>query len=343
MIKTVKDFFQLCSILFFMIIFPAHSAGFREIISNNVHFGIWYPTANLAIKQRLGPFETIVAKDAPPQKGSFPLVMLEPGNGGRYRNHHLTAISIANAGFIVIAVEHQADYLIGGSKTPSALDRRYLDMLEAIRFVRSDPALGTHLAESPVNGVGYSLGGVSILLAAGATFDMSISSEYCDSNSKIDPEFCDDPSGVIFRLGNFFKTNLGLRSISNRFRHDPLLTGRIVLIAPVTKGIDTAGIKANSISFIGIIGDQIAKPQFHLKPLSDILAKEFPVNVEMLPGHHYAFVAPFLKSVTDKEHIPIAIDPEGFDRTNFINNANTIIIKALTEGVKKYPASVNPF
>ena len=40
-------------------------------------------------------------------------------------------------------------------------------------------------------------------------------------------------------------------------------------------------------------------------------------------------IAPFPKWLRDKEDIPIAFDPEGFDRPAFINSVNEMILRAL--------------
>jgi hypothetical protein len=42
--------------------------------------------------------------------------------------------------------------------------------------------------------------------------------------------------------------------------------------------------------------------------------------------HHFAFIAPFPKWLTDSENIPVAKDPEGFDRQAFIDNVNQDIV-----------------
>ncbi len=142
---------------------PSYSAGFRELQGENVRFGVWYPTDAPAKWQRLGPFETEMAKDAPPRPGKYQTILMSHGHGGRYRNHHPTAQVLADSGFVVVAPDHQADYLIGGSRTAAALDHRYLELLRALEAVRADSDIGPILSDDPVNGLGYSLGGATIL------------------------------------------------------------------------------------------------------------------------------------------------------------------------------------
>jgi predicted dienelactone hydrolase len=130
----------------------AQAAGFREIAAPGVKAGVGYPTDAPLVAQRLGPFDVNMAKDAPVRKGPHEVVLLSHGNSGRYRNHHLTAQALADKGFVVVAPQHDADYLVGGPKTAQALDHRYLELSLALKAVRADAALGPQLAPAPVHG-----------------------------------------------------------------------------------------------------------------------------------------------------------------------------------------------
>ena len=78
--------------------------------------------------------------------------------------------SSADAGFVVVAPQHDADYLIGGRKSAQALGHRYLELATALNAVITDPEFGDHASRETVHGAGYSSGGTTILLAAGAQF-----------------------------------------------------------------------------------------------------------------------------------------------------------------------------
>ena len=54
-----------------------------------------------------------------------------------------------------------------------------------------------------------------------------------------------------------------------------------------------------------------------------------PTHFKTVQGHHYAFIAPFPKWLTDKEDIPVAKDPEGFNRPAFLQTVNEIIVDVL--------------
>ena len=76
-----------------------------------------------------------------------------------------------------------------------------------------------------------------------------------------------------------------------------------------------------------IEGDLIAQPRFHAKNIVAILPAKKLAESLSVPGHHYAFIAPFADRVKSKENIPVAVDPEGFDRRSFIKRVNSFIVK----------------
>lgn len=330
---AILRYFTLFLPLIFFILFsasPSHAAGFKEMAMQEIKIGVWYPSNEKTTPQRLGPFQIQVAKNAPIKPGKFAIVLFSHGNSGQFRNHHLTAATLADAGFIVIAPHHQADYLIDQpNKTTSVLDRRYVDLFQALHTVRNSPQFAPHLAPAPIHGVGYSLGGASVLLAAGATFDQNKTDLLCQKNSHIDPEFCSPPPGFLQRMGQLFISHPPLRPTPKRFKLPPIITGHIVLIAPVTLGFEKTGLAAQSMTVIGIDGDTIAKPAFQVWPLPQEFSAIVPLKIIRIAGHHFAFISPFLKSITDQEDIPIAKDPPGFNRLKFIDTVNLFIVDAL--------------
>ena len=96
----------------------AEAAGFREMSVDDLNLGVWYPSDTSPSRQRLGPFDVEIAKNVPIRAGKYEIVLFSHGNGGSYRNHHLTTRTLADAGFIVVAPQHEADYLVGGKKQP---------------------------------------------------------------------------------------------------------------------------------------------------------------------------------------------------------------------------------
>lgn len=306
------------------------AAGYRKISDKNVEFGVWYPTNAAGELQRLGPFETVMAKDAPVRAGRHPIILFSHGNSGRFRNHYLTAQALADAGYIVIAPQHQADHLVGSRKTAEALDHRYLELELSLHAVRNSPDFNPYIAPGPINGVGYSLGGFTIMLAAGGSFASETATQHCKEFAREDAAFCESP-GFIFRTVQGLRANTNLRATTDPFRHAPIITGKAVVIAPVYQGLTLDDqLALSKLTVIAITGDMIAQPRFHAEPLAKAaLAQNSSSQLKTIKGHHYAFIAPFPKWLTDQEDIPVAKDPAGFDRPAFLSMVNGIILEAL--------------
>ena len=94
---------------------------------------------------------------------------------------------------------------------------------------------------------------------------------------------------------------------------------------------EAAGLAASRALVIAIGGDVIARPRFHASAIASALPPDRLAGFVTVPGHHFAFIAPFAKRVTDNEHIPVAIDPEGFDRDAFIRRVNGLIVEFFRE------------
>ena len=307
----------LTFIIFILVVPVVQAAGFRELTDSKVKIGVWYPSSTAPKEQRMGPFDVNIARDAPVMSGKHPIILSSHGNGGRYRNHHLTAQVLADAGFIVIAPRHRADHLIGGSKTTEGLNRRFKDLSIALAAVTKDPELKDHVNTETIHGLGYSLGGATILLAAGATFSVEIAKNYCNGNQDADIYFC---------------YGWELRDKSGPINNQPLVNGKLVLVAAVSQGFDlkTLG-PVESLNLLAIDGDTQAIPEFHSDPIFEAAPSNIKGELWYIKGHHFAFIAPFPKRVTDEEDIPVAKDPEGFDRPAFLKEINGKILSLFVE------------
>ena len=91
------------------------SAGFSRVTvgdpdtGERITAGIWYPTQarEAAVSEQSRTF--VVARDAMPAAGSYPLVLLSHGSGAWYGAHHDTAEYLARRGFVVASLTHPGD------------------------------------------------------------------------------------------------------------------------------------------------------------------------------------------------------------------------------------------
>ena len=264
-----------------------------------------------------------MAVDAQPKAGRHPLLIYSHGRHGDFHSQHITGHALANAGFVVVAIQHQVDGHIGSGETVPALVRRVEELQAAVDWVEGDAILAAHTDARQIHGLGYSLGGATVMLAAGARIDVTAASDHCSHHAREDKEFCNTIGGWFSRLiGRILPLPIFTGS-PHPTSTQVFINGRVVLIAPVGQGLAVdEDVMAQSVSVLVIRGDEVVSPQFHAYPLAEALTNFLlPVASISLAGAHDAFNAPL---PSDRG------EDDGFDRLAFIANANAYIIDALT-------------
>ena len=162
--------------------------------SDRVRYTVWYPAQPGAQEQPLaiGPpgaplfEEGSSAVDAPVAADRWPLLLVSHGNGGSARMMGWFGTALARAGYVVVAVDHPGNNGVdpmtdAGSILPW---NRADDLAAALAAVQADPVLSAHVDAGRVGLVGYSAGGFTALVAAGARPDMSRLIAFCQSSPK---------------------------------------------------------------------------------------------------------------------------------------------------------------
>ena len=134
------------------------------------------------------------AADAPWADTSMhPLVVLSHGFGGSARQMTWLGAPLARAGYVVVAVDHPGTNGVDGV-TPQgayAMWARAGDVRAALDFVLADPTLGPHIDAKRIGIAGFSLGGWTAALVAGARTDFARFDRFCASaqrDSICDPQ-----------------------------------------------------------------------------------------------------------------------------------------------------------
>jgi predicted dienelactone hydrolase len=313
---------------------PSHAAtqniGFREITQSGVNIAVWYPTNAPHNQSRLGPFDVDYARDAKPVAGRFPLVLLSHGHSGRPRNHHLTAAALVRAGYVVAAPQHRFDHLVFQSRLIYAMHQRIAEITTAHRAVVDHPVIGPVIDDGPVHGLGYSLGSATLMASSIAAVDIAALKSHCYANAAKDPLFCKSPSLLVW-IFHALQTIGKDHSASRTKPQDSVVTGKMVLVAPVGRGLILQPIakKIDAVMVLAIRNDQHVPPRYHANYLTALMGPDHVGDVdhvEVEDGHHFAFIAPFAKRVTREETIPVALDPAGFDRVAWLDKVNQQIV-----------------
>ena len=93
---------------------PVCAAGFQYGQAPNpddrpIELAIWYPSDAALTPQPLGLFEQDVAYYGAIKGTGLPLVVISHGTGGSAAEHFDTALALADAGFVVVALSHTGD------------------------------------------------------------------------------------------------------------------------------------------------------------------------------------------------------------------------------------------
>lgn len=152
---------------------------------------IWYPAAAGSEERAvtIGPPEQPLrdvgqdAPNAPFAAGDArrPAILLLHGFGGSARIMGWLGIPLARAGYVVIAVDHPGDNGIDPITVAGAIlwwDRAE-DLRTALDAVRRDLAIAPHLDADDLGLAGFSAGGFTVFVAAGARVDRTHFFQFC--------------------------------------------------------------------------------------------------------------------------------------------------------------------
>ena len=155
----------------------AHAAGFQHGVAADpggkpLVIGIWYPSLVVAKAVSMGPTTMSVASNAPVNGKALPMIVMSHGTGGSYLGHFDTAIALADAGFVVVAVNHTADNYADNSRSMDALDRPR-QISRVIDHMLSSWEARTAINPQRVGMFGFSAGGFTALVAVGGIPDLT--------------------------------------------------------------------------------------------------------------------------------------------------------------------------
>lgn len=163
------------------------SAGFHRLTfldpldDQPMHAIAFYPSSDPQGVTSLGSYTVQVTEEAKIAAGHFPMLMLSHGNTGTPLALHDLATSLARKGFVVVAVLHPGDNYKDHSRlgTLSNLYGRPMQISAAITATLADPRLSAYVRGDQVGVIGYSAGGETALILAGAQPDLERLRSYC--------------------------------------------------------------------------------------------------------------------------------------------------------------------
>ena len=165
---------------------------------DQLRFTVWYPAVDGASESPLDigapghpSFRSgSAAADAAFADGKHPVVLLSHGFGGSARMMGWFGTAMARAGYVVVAVDHPGNNgrdpmtMAGGT----LMWERPEDLRAAIDAVQKDPLIAPHLDMQRLGVAGFSAGGFTALVSAGARFSLDRLKTFCHTH--LDDPIC---------------------------------------------------------------------------------------------------------------------------------------------------------
>ncbi|MFT4121263.1 alpha/beta hydrolase family protein [Bradyrhizobium sp.] len=313
--------FVACASILCALAAPAGAAGIQLLDSETgLRGAIWYPCAREPERVALGnldvgaDFRLMGVKDCPMAGGKLPLVLFSHGRGGWFGQHHDTAEALADAGFIVAAINHPGDTFSDSSRrdTLSILASRPVDMIRLLDFALYDWKDRATIDPARIGFFGFSLGGYTGLVLIGTTPDFERVAGLCK-----------ETTGTCAQLH------------SGEARPNPPHDARIraaVIVDPVPSLFTQTNLAAIHVPF------QFWRSQFGGPGVGDgagnaRVAGVLPgtPDIHVVPAGHYAFLAPCSPELAAAIPRICTDTPADFDRAAFHREFNANVIRFLRE------------
>ena len=192
----MRPFTFLVATTFCLLPMLAEAAGFRlvevpaDAAGPSLTVAMWSPCAEppgpIAVSRMVVPG----VKDCPIKGSKLPLVVISHGRGSNFLSQHDTAAALADSGFVVAALNHPGDTVLdpGRSTETSIFVSRPTDIRRLIDFMVAGSVAASEIDRDRIGFFGFSRGGYTGLLVAGATFDWAAAVENCQG---VSPPVCE--------------------------------------------------------------------------------------------------------------------------------------------------------
>lgn len=270
---------------------------------------VWTPCAEAALEVPVGPYVLSGRRNCPTVGEKLPLVVISHGHGGSLLGHHDLAETLADAGFVVAAIDHPGDTFSDMSRADemSVFVERPTDIKRLIDYMLTGAPEASRIDPERIGFFGFSRGGYTGLVLAGGTPDfLSVPCPdpklpICEQIRRKDvpkEPLTDDARIKAYVLAdpfNAFPTSNSLKNVK----------------APIQLWASQFGGDGVLPATIPALADALPnRPEFHLVPGSA----------------HFAFLAPCSRQL--KNAAPeICTDANGFDRVAFHKELNASVLE----------------
>ena len=265
---------------------------------------VWYPATAAEQAVDIGPpngpplfIAGAVARNAAfADSDRHPLVLISHGFGGTARQMTWLGAALARHGYIAVAVNHPGSNGVTGltDEGVSAPWERAADLRAALDFVLASPDLAPHVDTARIGVAGFSLGGFTSLLEAGARPDFARFLAFCDGPHRdaiCNPQL-EYPLDFHRQAAVLAQPDMApLAADETADFRDPRIKAAFLIAPAVIEGLDPASLRriAIPVSIVLGSGDPIAPPATN----GELAARLIPgARLRVLPGvGHYDFLS----------------------------------------------------
>jgi len=270
---------------------------------------MWSPCAAPPGQIGLGDIIVPGVKDCPISGDKLPLVVISHGAGGSYKDLQDTAETLANAGFVVVAVDHPD----GRRDLVVRLVERPMDSKRLIDLVLGASPAASRIDPQRIGFDGFSLGGYTGLVLLGANPDWAAARAYCQPY-----HLCDQLNGKQFPtepLAHDARIRAAVLADPGPifFDRDSFAT----VNAPIQLWASEGGGPRERVDFVN--RSLPAEHEYHVVPNSRFGAL----------GGHFAFV--LCPPALVEKRPEVCSDHPGFDRAVFHKEFNAAVLAFFQE------------
>ena len=259
-------------------------------------------------------FDLKGVQDCPVTRAKLPLVIYSHGRGGFFGQQHDTAEALADAGFIVAALNHPGDTFGDSSRrdTLSVWGSRPADIVRLIDYLLNDWKDRAAIDPARVGFFGFSLGATTGLVLMGTTPDFARVASLCK-----------ETTGVCAQLH------------SGEAPPEPIRDARIraaVIIDPAPAALTRENLAAVKVPF-QFWRSQLGGPGVGDGSGNARVAEGLPgkPEIHVVPAGHFAFLAPCSSDLAVALPRICTDVPAGFDRAAFHREFNAAVVKFFRE------------
>lgn len=173
------------ALLLFGLLWPAYAQAVGHEsrivpVEPPIEVRIWYPSSAAPSRGSEVMLGQALAIDAPVEGTDLPLIVVSHGHESGSYDHAHTALALAKAGYVAVALTHPGDNSENRHATASDwLVSRPADVSATLDYMLSDWAHADRVDAERIGVYGFSMGGYTALAAAGAVINIDLADRHC--------------------------------------------------------------------------------------------------------------------------------------------------------------------